>query len=245
MKYRIALVEYLNTFPFYEGMRLTGLEEEMEVLRVVPSECARLFKQNEVDISLCPVGALDDMGEYRIIGDYCIGADGPVNTVMLMSNIPLEEIKTVKLDSHSRTSNLLVQILAQRYWKKEWAYYDKENGVIPDASVMIGDKVFIEKDKFKYQYDLAGAWKELTGLPMVFAVWIARPGLSDVPIQKINESFKAGMKLVLNGNNLLAPWQVDYLVNFISYPLDEQKRKALNLFNAWKNELQIFLPLNS
>ena len=231
------MVEYLNTFPFYEGMRLTGLDQEMEVNRVVPAECARLFKQNEVDISLCPVGALDEMGEYEIVGDYCIGADGPVNTVMLMSNIPLEEIKTVKLDSHSRTSNLLVQILAKQYWKKEWSYYDRENGVIPDATVMIGDKVFNEKNNFQFQYDLAGAWKELTGLPMVFAVWISRPGLPQEPANKINESFRAGLAEVMNGNHSLETWQVDYLTHSISYPLDDQKRKALLLFNTWKEQL--------
>lgn len=237
MKYRIALVEYLNTLPFYEGMRLTGLDQEMEVHRVVPAECARLFKQNEVDISLCPIGALDEIGEYKIIGDYCIGADGPVNTVMLMSNIPLEEIRTVKLDSHSRTSNLLVQILARHYWKKEWSYYDKENGVIPDASVMIGDKVFKQKENFKYQYDLALAWKELTGLPMVFAVWIAKPGMADEPAQRINESFKAGMTYVKDPDSTLPSWQVNYLTQFISYPLDDHKKKALILFNTWKKEL--------
>jgi len=240
MKYRIALVEYLNTLPFYEGMRLTGLDQEMEVHRVVPAECARMFKQSEVDISLCPVGALEEIGEYEIIGDYCIGADGPVNTVMLMSNIPLEEIKTVKLDSHSRTSNLLVQILAKHHWKKDWSYYDKENGVIPDASVMIGDKVFNEKDNFHYHYDLAGAWKELTGLPIVFAVWIAKPGISEELVKKINESFKAGIHFVTDSNAALPAWQVDYLTRSISYPLDEQKKKALALFNNWKKEIYSF-----
>ena len=245
MKYRIALVEYLNTFPFYEGMRLTGLDREMEVHRVVPAECARLFRQNEVDISLCPVGALEEMGEYEIIGDYCIGADGPVNTVMLMSNLPLEEIKTVRLDTHSRTSNLLVQILAQHYWKKDWSYYDKENGVIPDASVMIGDKVFKEKNNFQFQYDLAGAWKELTGLPMVFAFWIAKPGTSADAANKINESFKTGMAEVMNGNHSLEKWQVDYLTHSISYPLDDLKRRALTLFNEWKNQLPIAVTVIS
>ncbi|HEX5111947.1 MAG TPA: MqnA/MqnD/SBP family protein, partial [Saprospiraceae bacterium] len=208
-------------------------------------ECARLFKQNEVDISLCPVGALDEMGEFEIVGDYCIGADGPVNTVMLMSNIPLEEIETVRLDSHSRTSNLLVQILAKQHWKKEWSYYDKENGMFPDANVMIGDKVFKEKDNFQYHYDLAAAWKELTGLPMLFAVWIAKPGIPGEPVHQINESFEAGMEFVKNGNNLLAPWQVVYLTNSISYPLDDQKRKALTLFNSWKEQLHSSIVLNA
>ena len=72
---------------------------------------------------------------------------------------------------------------------------------------------------------------------MVFAVWIANPGIADKPVQKINESFIAGMEFVRNGNNSLEPWQVDYLTHSISYPLDEQKRKALALFSSWKEQL--------
>jgi chorismate dehydratase len=102
---------------------------------------------------------------------------------------------------------------------------------------MIGDKVFKEKDNFQYHYDLAGAWKELTGLPMVFAVWIAKPGISEEPVKKINESFKAGMHYVTDPNAALPSWQVDYLTHSISYPLDELKKKALTLFNTWKESL--------
>jgi chorismate dehydratase len=235
--YRIALVEYLNTFPFYQGLRLTGADQEMEVSRVVPSQCARLFKLGEVDISLCPVGALDEMPEYKIVGKNCIGADGPVGTVVLLSKVPLQEIKIVQLDPSSRTSNVLVQILAQRLWKREWKYIEQENGLVPDAHVMIGDRVFEEKDRFPFRYDLAGAWKELTGLPMVFAVWIARPEVPDDPIEKINKAFVAGMENVLRGNKTLESWQVHYLQNAISYPLDDDKLKALSLFRSWKQNL--------
>jgi len=243
MKYRLALVEYLNTLPFYEGMRLTGVDQELEVHRVVPSQCARMFKEEKVDISLCPVGALDEMPEHKIVGDYCIGADGPVGTVMLLSTVPLHHIKTVKLDPNSRTSNLLVQILAQRYWQTEWTYYDKENGIVPDACVMIGDNVFKEKANYPYQYDLAGAWKELTGLPMVFAVWIAKPEVSNEPILKINDSFKAGMEYVKSNENHLQQWQVDYLQRSISYPLDDNKKRALAMFRSWIGHLQLsFAP---
>src|SRR6188768_3659628 len=244
MKYRLALVEYLNTLPFYEGMRLTGADQELDVHRVVPSQCARMFQQDEVDISLCPVGALEDMPEHKIVGDYCIGADGPVNTVMLLSKMPLHYIKTVQLDPNSRTSNILVKILAQRYWQAEWAYLDKENGVTPDAYVMIGDKVFKEKANYPFQYDLAGAWKELTGLPMVFAVWIAKPEVPDAIITKINDAFKAGMEFVKSSNHTLEPWKVDYLKNSISFPLDDSKLKALSQFRTWKSSLQpvVMLP---
>jgi chorismate dehydratase len=234
MKYRIALVEYLNTLPFYEGMRVTGLDQELDIHRVVPAECARMFKQDEVDISLCPVGALDEMPEHKIVGDYCIGADGPVGTVMLLSTVPMHHIKTVRLDSNSRTSNLLVKVLAQRYWQTEWTFYEKENGVIPDAVVMIGDNVFKEKANYPFQYDLAGAWKELTGLPMVFAVWIAKSEVPDEIIKKIDDSFRTGMEYVLKQDNSLQPWQVEYLQHSISYPLDDNKKQALAMFRAWK-----------
>ncbi len=245
MKYRLALVEYLNTLPFYEGMRLTGADREFEVHRVVPSQCASLFQQDKVDISLCPVGALDEMPTHQIAGDYCIGADGPVGTVMLLSTVPLQHIKTVMLDPNSRTSNILVQILAQRWWQAEWIYYDKENGVTPDARVMIGDNVFNEKGNYPFQYDLSGAWKELTGLPMVFAVWIAKPGVDVIAIDKINDSFKAGMEYVLHQDTALQPWQVNYLKHSISYPLDDHKRQALAMFRTWKENLRSVIALRS
>src|SRR5688500_1817745 len=107
MKYKLALVEYLNTFPFSEGIKRTGLDKELEVHKVVPALCAQLFEERKVDVSLCPVGALMDMPDYELCGNYCIGADGEVGTVVLLSDVPLEQIKTVKLDDQSRTSNLL------------------------------------------------------------------------------------------------------------------------------------------
>src|SRR5688572_22700459 len=130
MSYRLALVEYLNTYPFSEGIRLTGLESKIEVHRVIPSLCAQLFEERRVDISLCPVGALMDMPDYEIQGKYCIGADGKVDTVMLLSDVPVEEISRVRLDDHSRTSNILLQILAKKHWKKEWKYFFSNSSLL-------------------------------------------------------------------------------------------------------------------
>ena len=112
MSYRLALVEYLNTFPFSEGLRLSGFDQQHELHRVTPSMCAQLFQERKVDISLCPIGALRDMPDYKICGKYCIGADGEVGTVELLSQVPIEQIIKVRLDDQSRTSNILLQILA-------------------------------------------------------------------------------------------------------------------------------------
>jgi|SRR5688572_624836 len=232
MSYRIALVEYLNTYPFSEGIRLSGLENQNEIHRVPPSLCAQLFEERKVDISLCPVGALGDMPDYEICGRYCIGADGEVGTVVLLSHVPIESISEVRLDDESRTSNILLQILAKNHWKKDWSYsYD--NAELQESCLMIGDKVFENKNKFPYSYDLADAWKSMTGLPMVFAVWIMKPGTGRDIINAIDDAFDLGMKSVKNPNSPLTEWQKDYLLNCISYPLNERKMEALKLFRSF------------
>ncbi len=230
MHYSLALVEYLNTYPFSEGIRLSGLDQRIDVHHVIPSLCAQLFEERKVDISLCPVGALSDMPDYEICGKYCIGADGEVGTVLLLSNVPVDQIQGVRLDDQSRTSNILLQILATHYWKKEWSYYFDPNEELPVSCLMIGDKVFEHKSKFRYSYDLAQVWKSMTGLPMVFAVWIMKPGVEKEFIDAIDDAFELGMASVKNGNTSLEVWQKDYLINCISYPRDEGKMEALKLY---------------
>lgn len=230
MPYRIALVEYLNTFPFSAGIRLNGLEEKLEVHRVIPSLCAQLFQEGKVDLSLCPVGALTDMPDHRICGKYCIGADGEVGTVVVLSQVPLERIEKVKLDDHSRTSNILLQILAQHHWKRDWNYYFNKDYTLQDTCLMIGDKVFAHREHYAYAFDLAEVWKQMTGLPMVFALWISKPGIPQEVINDIDTAFEKGMRSVMNDESGLEKWQKEYLLNYISYPLDESKMKALRLF---------------
>lgn len=237
MKYRIALVEYLNTLPFSEGMKMSGLEEKLEVHRVNPAECAALFQQDKVDISLCPVGALEDMPAHEVVGEYCIGADGDVDTVMLLSHVPIHKIEKVRLDEHSRTSNKLVQILADRYWQTNWKYYFDENEKQPLSCVMIGDKVFAQKKNYPFRNDLAGEWKAMTGLSMVFAVWIAKPGVPVELIHELDKACKTGLDYIKTPEANLPEWQKKYLLNNISYPFDLRKKEALQLFLQYADNL--------
>ena len=232
MSYRLALVEYLNTYPFSEGIRISGLESEIEVHRVAPAMCAQLFQERKVDISLCPIGALRDMPDHEICGKYCIGADGEVGTVVLLSQVPIDQIRKVRLDDQSRTSNVLLQILAKHHWKKDWSYYFDQGEQLPESCLMIGDKVFKYKDQFAYSYDLAEEWKAMTGLPMVFAVWISKPGIPKEIIDKIDAAFELGMNYVKSDDSPLEKWQKDYLLNCISYPRDEGKMRALEMFKS-------------
>ena len=233
MTYRLALVNYLNTLPFMEGLKRKTSETRLEIFPVIPSQCAVLYEEGKVDISLCPIGALSDLPPYNVWGHYCIGADGDVGTVMLLSKVPLEEITSVRFDDHSRTSNLLLQILANRYWKKEWDFYFSSDDALSKSCLMIGDKVFKNRAEYPYQYDLAATWKALTGLPMVFAVWIARPEVPVALLDQLDEAFSKGMEFIAHEHNGLEAWQRDYLLHNISYTFDKEKREAMQLFFQW------------
>ena len=233
---RIALVEYLNTRPFTEGLRLSGMDREHDLLFGPPSACARLFAEGRADISLCPVGALGAVGAYKRWSDYCIGADGPVRTVALFSRVPLEAIRRVRLDDHSRTSNQLLAILASRYWGTDWDFYTDKVEPLPESALMIGDKVFAAEDHYPYKYDLAEAWTELTGLPMVFAVWIARPDVPDELLAKLNAAFKAGMDWIDHSPSELTAGQLDYIRHSIAYGFGERQQEAMERYLRWAAE---------
>lgn len=238
MKYSIALVEYLNTWPFSTGVKQSNLEAEFDFHHVTPAQCAQLFKEGTADVSLCPIGALSDLPEHEVRGQFCIGADGPVETVVLLSHVPLEQIQSVRLDSHSRTSNKLIRILADRLWKKDWDFYFEEGDHLSESCLMIGDKVFKHKARYAYQYDLASAWKTLTGLPMVFAVWIARPGIPDLVIDALDQACAIGLEILQKGESGLSEWQEHYLMQKISYPLDERKIKAMECYLEMAKNLE-------
>ena len=82
---------------------------------MVPSDCATSLLKGDSQVALVPAGALEQLKPWHLIGDYCIGAEGAVKTVLLLSNVPIQEIGRIYLDTDSRTSIRLVKILAASY----------------------------------------------------------------------------------------------------------------------------------
>lgn len=237
MCYRIALVEYLNTLPFTQGIRMNGLDKHYDLHFGPPGYCAHLYQQGQVDIALCPIGALTDLPEYKIFSEYCIGANNAVRTVVLNSKFPLDQIKRVRLDDHSRTSNLLMQVLAKNLWKKDWEIY-RDDEDVPDSAVMIGDKVFQFEDQYPYSIDLAESWNALTDLPMVFAVWIARPEVPNEKLRELEEAFSNGMEWIKEDKTGLTSDKQHYLLHSINFQFDEAKKEALLQFSKYVTELK-------
>jgi len=232
-------VSYLNTKPLLYGLAHGQLSDQVELVLDYPANLVRLLQSNQIDIGLIPVGALPALGDYHIISDYCIGTEGEVASVAVFSEVPMEEIDTVLLDYQSRTSVMLCKILFEKHWKKKVQFIDaKDESYIDNirgnvAGLVIGDRALKIRDKFKFKFDLGLAWKEMTGLPFVFAVWVRKKEISGEFIPLFNEANGMGLSkinLIIDHNNeSIYPMDMYFRKN-ISYRLTEGMRESMNLY---------------
>lgn len=237
-KIRVGAVSYLNTKPLLFGIEQDPVREEISLITDYPARIADMLLKDEIDIGLIPVAMVLRMKEHHINTRFCIGCDGPVASVCLFSEVPVEEIKTVVLDYQSRTSVALAQLLFKNHWKGAPGFKPAGPDFLNEiqgttAAVVIGDRALRQRAISPFVYDLGEAWKEMTGLPFVFAAWISNKildpgwvnrfdrgnalGVKSIPavIEQIGESF-------FNLN--------DYYTRYLSYTLDDQKKKGLALF---------------
>jgi len=246
-KIKISAVSYTNTQPFIYGIRHTDIINKIDLSLDIPADCAQKLIDNQVDIGLIPVAAVINLPYWEIVSDYCIGANGPVNSVFIFSNCPIEDVKTLQLDPESRSSNNLARVLLQHYWKlnPDMIVGAADYGQSQDpntAFVQIGDRTFGKKDKYAYSYDLAEVWKAFTGLPFVFAAWIANKHIPKDFMTEFNQSLKYGLD---NRAVVIAKLPVrndfdldDYLMQKLDFDLNEGKKKALNLFIDYVKRLE-------
>ncbi len=187
---RVGAVSYLNAKPLY--YRLEGHAGRVELSMDLPSRLASSLASGDVDVALIPSveylrGAASG---YEILPGFAIAARGAVRSVKLFSRVPLEKIDRLALDEGSRTSQALTRVwLDARYGLRPSRIESLPMGVsalesTADAVLVIGDRAMKVPDApFHEVVDLAEAWNNLTGLPFVFALWVARPGvdLGDLP----------------------------------------------------------------
>jgi chorismate dehydratase len=237
-KIRVGAVSYLNTKPLLYGIEHSPVIDEISLITDYPARIADKLLQNEIDIGLVPVAMILKMKEYHINTRFCIGCDGPVASVCLFSEVPLEEIETVLMDYHSRTSVALARLLLEKHWKLNPAI--KPAG--PDflnqikgstAAVVIGDSALEQTKISAYRYDLGQSWKEMTGLPFVFAAWISNRKLDETWLSKFDRANEFGIENIpeLLKSQGDQPFDLrKYYTEHLSYTLDLEKEKGMNLF---------------
>ncbi len=242
-KYRISAVSYLNTTPFLYGLSNHKVINQIELALDHPARCAEKLLNNEVDIGLIPVAILPGLKNPEIISDYCIGARGPVRSVILCSNVALHKIDSIMLDYQSRTSVNLARILAARYWKIKPSWIPATPGFEDnllgenEACIIIGDRSFGKREKCHYVWDLSEEWWNYTALPFVFASWTANKKIDKEFLKDFNEALRYGVSHIREAADKTPENQVlnreelfQYLSNHISYPLDDEKKEGLNRF---------------
>ncbi len=210
----------------------------MEILEEYPAKIAAMLLNDEIDVGLVPVAIIPELKEHHIISDYCIGAEQEVASVCLFSEVPLENIEKVILDYQSRTSVALARVLIEKYWKLSVVFEEAKENFREDikgttAAVVIGDRAFEQRKISTYKYDLANTWIEFTGLPFVFAAWVANKPLPKDFIQHFNEANKKGLENIdaVVAENFSPYYDLKkYFSENISYELTEDKRKGLEKF---------------
>jgi len=241
-KIKISAVSYTNTKPFIYGIEHSAVAAKIVLSLDIPADCAAKLIDGQVDIGLIPVAAIPDVPNANIVADYCIGSVGAVNSVFLFSSVPVSEIKTVRLDSHSRTSNNLAKVLLQFYWKQEVVFSTNAEAET-DAIVLIGDRTFGKKDLYAHAYDLGQEWMDFTGLPFVYAAWVANKVIPADFIKEFNEALALGLahRATLIRELPQSPDfdLEDYLMHKLDFELTDKKREALALFLSYIDKISV------
>lgn len=239
-KIKISAVSYTNTKPFIYGIEKSEVRKQIDLSLDIPSDCAAKLINNQVDIGLIPVAAIPFVPNANIIGSYCIGSVGAVNSVFIFANVPANEIKTLRLDPQSRTSNNLAKVLLKFHFKVEVEFVT-DPAIETDALVLIGDRTFGRKADFAYAYDMGEEWMKLTGLPFVYAAWVANKAIPSTFIESFNEALKLGLshrKELLKELPSSPDFDLeDYLLHKLDFELTAEKRKALVLFLDYIKQL--------
>jgi chorismate dehydratase len=242
---RIGAVSYLNAKPLYYG--LCEHAPEVRLSMDVPSRLAEQLADGELDVALIPsVEYLRGASRgYEIIPGFAIAAHGAVRSVRLFSRVRWEQVERLALDAGSRTSQVLARI-----------WLDACHGVRPgqveelplgvsalestaDAVLVIGDRAMkVPHESFHDVVDLGEAWHTLTGLPFVFALWVARGGVELGDLQgALEQSRAAGLGQAaalarIHGPRLGLEFATcyDYLTRVLSYDLGEPEIAGLGRF---------------
>lgn len=226
---------YSNSAPLVE--KLEEVDPRVRVMNDHPANLVADLNEGRADVALIPVAHLFSHPELTMIKGLGVAADGPVKSVLLKCNVPVEQIQTVGRDPASATSNALAELLLTKHFGCTVEMVDDE---VADAVVVIGDRALCAGPAPAGDIDLAEAWKAMTGLPFVFAVWAVRKDFSAIEVvgeiaHKAYESAIQSLDDIASRyarelGNSPAFW-IDYLSNSIHFELGERDMKGLELFS--------------
>jgi chorismate dehydratase len=237
---RIGCVSYLNAKPLIHGLDASA---NIRLTLDVPAKLIDGLRDGRFDVALLPIIDYQRLENVRILTSGGIGCDGPTLTVRIFSKVPIREITTLACDTHSHSSVALARvILAGAYDRHpEFVAFDHQHpSKNAQAILLIGDKVVCaEPAGFDHQLDLGEAWKKMTGLPFVFAAWVARGDmdLGDLPLQLQNARLQGMQHLneIVERDAIPRGWPADlslrYMTEYLKYEIGDRQIQAIRLFH--------------
>lgn len=256
---RISAISYLNTAPLmwdFEHGDEGDTAAAFDISYTVPSKCAADLAAGKADIGIIPAAAYASIPGLVILPGVAIASRRPVRSILLVSKVPLEQIRSVALDTSSLTSVALTRVLFAKWWGAERTFSSMAPDVEQmlkehDAGLVIGDPALKVNRSLYYSYDLAEEWIRFTGKPFVFAFWAVRQAaLADVPpdldlTSVFQESRDHGMqagslqRIAREWAPRLGLTEADvtsYLTQNIHYDLDPACLDGLSLFYLYAQE---------
>ena len=250
----LSAVSYLNTRPLIWGLMNGPEKNQVQLDFDLPAVCAQRLAEKQVDVGLVPVieAARQHLTQIGSLGIACLG---PVRSILLLSKVPIPEIRTVALDSSSRSSAMLARIVLDQGYKVE-----PETLVMPpdlpamlgkaDAALIIGDPALRinPEDTGLHVLDLGEEWYKLTALPMVFAIWAGHQAQPELA-QLLESSYAYGKKnlaeIVMTECAERKLWPglaYEYLNSLILYELTDDFKRGMKLYIEEAMKLEAKLP---
>lgn len=255
---RISAISFLNTAPLMWDFEHGDAAADFQTEYTVPSACAAALAANQADIGIIPAFTYAQIPDLVILPNIAIASRDRVRSILLVSRKPMEEVRTVAVDTSSRTSVALLQVLFAKFFgapRRLTPHPPQLDAMLRghDAALLIGDAALqVPADAGYYLYDLAHLWHAATGKAFVFAFWAVRldalhrkrQGLS------LTRVFQQSRDHGLEPDNIAAiarEWSAklglgeadirSYLTENIHYYLDRESHAGLKLFLQYSQEV--------
>ena len=246
---RLGAVGYLNARPLVYGLEQNP---RFSLRYDLPSRCAELLHAGDIDLGLIPSIEYLRGSDYRIVPNLAIASRGAVASVALYTKRSMADVRSIAMDTSSRTSVALVQVLCVRMFNIQPTIEMRGPDLVDmldrsDAALIIGDNALLldgaaARDAKKI--DLGEAWTVMTGLPFVYAFW-AGPGAaltaSDIGLLQQARDFGVARpdeiaRAYFNGAPGRQAIGARYLRDNIKYDLGQEERAGLELFYRYAAE---------
>ncbi|MEO6120203.1 MAG: menaquinone biosynthesis protein [Terriglobales bacterium] len=249
---RVSAISFLNTAPLMWDFDHGELRQKYRVDYTLPSACAELLRQGMADIGIIPVAAYASVPGLVVIPDIAIAAKGPVKSILLISKVPVEKIKTVAADTSSRSSVALLEVLFAKFYGARPTFVPMAPKLKPmlkacDAALVIGDPALLANAAGYEVRDLAAEWHRLTGKAFVFAFWAVRKEAATAELVRDFQQSRDHGLVPENLAKTAREWAVrlglpegeivSYLRNNVFYYLDADCLAGLKLFYQYAAEV--------